>query len=295
MMILSGTPTEEFYNMARGMEQTECLEEAEVIIGEPALEDLPKCKKLRWVQMTWAGADRYLSGGFPPKVRLTTASGAFGETIAEHAIAMLFALCRRLPGYARQHNWKDLGTEKQVAGGTALIYGAGDIGSAIARRLKALGVHTIGVCRNTEKSRPAFDLLTTLEKAEEYLPQADFVLCALPHSKETAGYFSAARLALLLKGSVFINVGRGSLVDTDALTELLQSGHLFGAGLDVTVPEPLPPDHPLWKLDNVIITPHVAGVSFGHLKDTEDRIWAICTENLRRYRAGLPLLHEVIL
>lgn len=97
--------------------------------------------------MTWAGADRYLHGGFPRGVLLTTASGAFGETIAEHAIGMLLALCRRLPAYARQGNWNDLGSERRVAGGTALIFGAGDLGGCIARRLQAFGVKTFGVCR----------------------------------------------------------------------------------------------------------------------------------------------------
>lgn len=294
ILVLSGTPTSDFLSAARGLAWAERPEDAEIIVGEPEQEELSRCRNLRWVQMTWAGADRYLRGGFPENVKLTTASGAFGETIAEHALAMLFALCRRLPAYARQRTWEDLGTEKQIAGGTALIFGAGNIGSAIARRLKALDVRTVGVCRNLKKVRPDFDFLTDLPNAEGFLPEADFVLCALPHNQETAGYFNEQRLQLLKKGSVFINVGRGSLVNTDALTEHLSSGHLFGAGLDVVSPEPLPPEHPLWNLDNVIITPHVAGVSFGHLKDTENRIWAICAENLRRYRAGQSLLNEVI-
>ena len=131
------------------VQKTPCLQTAEAVIGEPALEALQNAPRLRWLQMTWAGADRYLHGGFPRSVLLTTASGAFGETIAEHAIGMLLSLCRRLPSYARQKSWNDLGSERCVAGGTALIFGAGDLGGCIAHRLQAFGVKTFGVCRRT--------------------------------------------------------------------------------------------------------------------------------------------------
>ena len=272
-------------------EQGGPVSEAEIIVGEPTMEELARAEGLRWVQMTWAGADRYAH--FPKNVRLTTASGAFGETIAEHALGLLFALCRRLGAYSRQNSWQDLGTEKQVSGGTALIFGCGDIGTAIAKRLKALEIHTIGVCRNARKPRRFFDALTTLNCAAAFLPEADFVLCALPYSAETAGYFDMERLALMKDDAVFINVGRGSLVDTEALNSLLTEGKFFGVGLDVIAPEPLPQDHPLWHVDRVLLTPHVAGVSFGHLPETEEKIRRIIEENLRRYGAGEPLLNQV--
>ena len=115
----------------------------------------------------------------------------------------------------------------------------------------------------------------------------------MPQSPETAGWLSAERLALLPQDAVVVNVGRGSFLDADALARELQSGHLFGAGLDVTEPEPLPAEHPLWNLQNCILTPHVAGVSFGHLPQTEERIWRICAENLERYAAGEPLRNLV--
>lgn len=136
------------------VQKTPCLQTAEAVIGEPALEALQDAPQLRWQQMTWAGADRYLHGGFPRGVLLTTASGAFGETIAEHALGMLLAVCRRLPAYARQGSWNDLGSERRVAGGTALIFGAGDLGGSIARRLQAFGVRTIGVCRPDHAGTP---------------------------------------------------------------------------------------------------------------------------------------------
>ena len=269
------------------------LEDAEVIIGEPTLDELSQAKKLRWLQMTWAGADRYLKGGFPNGVTLTTASGAYGETIAEHALAMLFAMCRRLPAYIRENNWRDLGSEKKIMGSTALIFGCGDIGTAIAKRLKALGVQTIGVCRDLKKPRLYFDVKTNLTCAEAFLDKADFVLCALPHSSETEKYLNKERLTLLKDDAVIVNVGRGSFIDTDFLAELMQARKLFGAGLDVTETEPLPMEHPIWVLPNAIITPHVAGIGFGHLSETEEKIWSICRENISRYLKGEALRNVV--
>ncbi len=291
-MILSQIPNERFLQAVQGLEMTEKLEEAEIIIGEPTQEELEQAKSLKWVQMTWAGADRY-QNAFPENVILTTASGAYGETIAEHALAMLFALCRRLPAYARKKDWSDLGSEKRICGSTALIFGSGDIGSAIAKRLKGLGVKTIGVCRDLKKPREGFDMRTNLENAVVFIEKADFVLCALPHNEETTGYLDAEKLALMKDDAVIVNVGRGSFIDTDALTEKLQKGKFFGVGLDVVMPEPLVPEHPLWQIDNVILTPHVAGIGFGHLRDTEERIWEICAQNLENYLNGQPLRNVV--
>lgn len=270
------------------------IADAEVVFGEPTIEELQQAKKLRWVQMFWAGADRYLHGGFPDGVTLTTASGAFGETIAEHALAMLFSLCRRLPDYAKANDWVDLGCEKRITGGTAMIFGCGDIGGEIAKRLKALGLRTIGVCRNAKVPRPSFDALTTLSCAPAFLPEADFILCAMPSNEDTDGFFDETNLSLLKKDAVLINVGRGRLIDTNALTSVLKSGKLFGAGLDVTDPEPLPKNHPLWSCNNVIITPHISGVSFGHLPETERKILDICAENLQHYLKNESLRNTVI-
>lgn len=275
------------------VERTAALQKAEVIIGEPTPEELHQARKLRWVQLTWAGFDRYTKKSFPEHVLLTTASGAFGSTIAEHALAMLLALCRRLPAYIRENNIEDLGSEKQLAGGNAVIFGCGDIGTQIAARMKALGVSTVGVCRNVKQPRPYFDALTTLACVPALLPEADFVLCALPHTTQTAGFLNAERLALLKKDAILINVGRGSLIDTAALIECLQKGSLFGVGLDVVLPDPLPQEHPLRFHPRVLLTPHVAGVGFRHLRQTEDAIWKICLENLRRYLDGKPMKNKV--
>ena len=270
------------------------MADAEIVFGEPTAEELQNAPCLRWVQLSWAGADRYQNVVFPHAVKLTTASGAFGQTIAEHAMAMLLSLCRRLPAYDRQCDWLDLGPEKQVSGKTALIFGAGDIGTHIAKLMKAVDVHTVGVCRKTDAARTYFDELIPLYAAETRLHRADFVLCALPHTAETKGYFDRRRLDLLSDDAVLVNVGRGSLIDTQALCDVLSAGKLFGVGLDVTEPEPLPPKHPLRQFPNVIITPHVAGVSFGHLPETEEQIFHIFTENLDCYLSGRPLRNQVM-
>lgn len=267
------------------------LKQAEVIIGEPETALLPQLTALRYLQMTWAGVDRYAKmPDFPAQVTLCNMSGAFGVTIAEHAMALLLALARRLPGYVRSRAWEDLGSERAIFGQTALILGTGDLGSEIAKRCRAFGIQTIGFNRSG-KPNAAFDQTTA--SLDAWLPRADFIFGCLPSTPQTIGLLDERRLAMLQSDAILVNVGRGNLVDCNALAKQLQAGKLWGAGLDVTDPEPLPDDHPLRSLDNVIITPHVAGVSFGHLQQTEDRIWQLCLENLQRYITNQPLQQVV--
>lgn len=270
----------------------QAMSDAEIVIGEPALPLVQAATHLRYLQMTWAGTDRYTNvPGFPPHVALCNLSGVYGVTIAEHAFAMLLALCRRLPAYFRQQRqglWQDLGPEKALFGATALILGTGDLGGAIARRCHGFGMTAIGLCRS---ARPidGFDEVYAISALAEQLPRADVVFGCLPDTPQTRLLLDGQRLGLLPKGAVVINVGRGSLIDLSALTSLLASGRLWGAGLDVTEPEPLPAEHPLRQLDNVILTPHVAGVGFGHLPQTEAAIWRFCLDNLNCYLSNMPL------
>lgn len=273
-----------------------CLErqftDAEYIIGEPTLAELHRAPKLRCVQMTWAGADRYTNApDFPKNVALCTASGAFGVTIAEHALALALALCRRLPEYA--HLQQDAGCEKLLFGGTAVILGTGDLGLQLSKRCRALGMKTIGV-RRKAAPHPDFDCTVTLSDLPAVLPQADVVFGCLPDSPGTRHLLNADTLALLKSDALIINVGRGSLIDTEALTKRLAAGLLWGAGLDVTEPEPLPKGHPLRHMENVILSPHVAGIGFGHLELTEQAIWDIALDNLRRYVQNLPLRNVIL-
>lgn len=277
--------------------EIEWLRTAEIIIGEPEPELLPQLSCLRWLQITWAGADRYTRmADFPAQVTLTNMSGAYGVTIAEHAMGMLLALCRRLSAYGRQQaqsRWQDCGSEKTLFGKQALILGTGDLGTELARRCRAFGMTITGVCRTRHALPPCFDAVATLDELDTLLPQADVVLCCLPDTPQTHRVFNQRRLARLKEDAVLINVGRGSLIDCQALAGWMAQGHLWGAGLDVTDPEPLPPDSPLWQMENVILTPHVAGVGFGHLPETEEKIWELCLENLRRYLSCEPLKNVV--
>lgn len=273
-------------------EAEKILAEAEVVIGFAAPALLEKAKKLRLLQATWAGVDA-IAAAVPQKTLLTNASGAFGPVIAEHMVACAMALARLIPAYSRSRRWRDLGCELTFEGRRALILGAGDIGLCTAQRLKPFGMTVAGVRRVPRALPDCFDEMYTLDRLDEQLALADYVFCVLPGTGETAGLLDERRLRLLKKTAVLVNAGRGSLIDTAALERVLAEGHLFGAALDVTAPEPLPETSPLWDMDNVIITPHVAGIGFGHLPETERKIADICCENLARYIRGESLINMV--
>ena len=162
-----------------------------------------------------------------------------------------------------------------------------------ALRLKAMGMTVVGCRRTPGATEGPYDEMHTVEELDALLPRADAVFCCLPSTPATRHLMDAGRLALLRDDAVLINVGRGDLIDTDALVALLEKGKFTGVGLDVTDPEPLPPDHPLWRFGNVIITPHVSGIGFGHLGKTQSDVWRIALENLRRWCAGEPLMNVV--
>ena len=268
------------------------LPDAEILFGDVKPAWLEAAKDLKWVQISWAGVRPYIGTSLPDRLVLTNASGAFGVTIAEHAVGMLLTLARNFRSYydhAKDGLWKDAGSEWQIEDRRALILGVGDIGTAIAERLKPFGVETVGFCRTPRRAEAPFDKLITVQDLDQELAQADMVFGALPETPETAGLLSAGRLAAMKEDAIIVNCGRGSLIDTDALVKELEKGRFYGIGLDVTKPEPLPAEHPLWKFDRVLITPHVAGIGFGHLPKTTDRIWEIALDNLERYIAGEPL------
>lgn len=277
----------------------EALTAAEIIIGEPDPALLGDCPALRWVQLTWAGVDRYTRDGvrFPEGVRLTNASGAFGHIVSQYALGQVLALMQNFPAYAanqRERRWRNQGSVATLDGATVLIFGVGNIGSCTARRLAGFDVRRVGVCRRPERPRVGFEELCTLEQAEDWLGRADAVICAMPENDATRHYLNRERLGKLKPGAVLVNVGRGSFVDALALAELLAAGKLRGAALDVTEPEPLPEDHPLWREPRCVITPHAAGGSFGHCPETEEQLCALCCENLRRWQAGEPLWNQVL-
>ena len=273
------------------------LAAAEVIVGFPPVPRLSSAKNLRWLQIPWSGADGYADHpDFPAHVILTNATGAFGRPIAEYAFGAVFTLMRRFHQYRdcqKEAKWQRQGDELSPTGKHVLILGAGDIGSNAARLFKMMDCRITGVRRVVRNVPQEFDAMITLEQVDEYLPEADIVICCMPHTPLTQGFFTKARFEKMKSTAIFVNVGRGTLVDHEALAEVLNEGKIYGAALDVTNPEPLPENHPLWKCRNVLITPHVSGQTFAGLKDKEDFFFRMCRENLEAYRDGKPLQNRV--
>lgn len=264
--------------------------EADAILGNLPPERLAGARSLKWLQLCSAGANGYAEA-VPRGVVLTNASGAYGPSISEYMLCAVMSLFLKFPRYRddqRARVWRDEGAPKFVAGSTALVVGFGNIGGEFAKRYRALGGRVIGVKR-TPSPKP--DGLYTMEELDGLLPGADVVTLSLPETPGTKGLFGAERLARMKEGAVLVNVGRGTAVDTDALCAALTSGHLLGAALDVTDPEPLPADHPLWGIPSALITPHIAGR--WSVAENFERIFAICAENLARFSQGRPLLHRV--
>ena len=266
---------------------------AEVVLGNPPPAMLRSSTALRWLQTRSAGVDAYLDV-LPKGTILTSASGAYGHSVSEHMLALLLALMKRLPDYRdlqRQGRWTDLGPVRSLAQAQVLVVGTGDLGSSFARLCKLLGAHTAGVRRNPAAAAEGIDAMYGLDRLDELLPQADVVALTLPQSAETERLFDRERLLRMKQDAILLNAGRGSAVDCAALAQVLEDGWLWGAGLDVTDPEPLPAGHPLWDQSRALITPHTAGGD--HLADTPQRIARIALDNMGRYLRGEALRNRV--
>lgn len=273
------------------------IKRAHGIIGEPDISEIKAARELTWVQMSWSGTDKYTKReDFPEQVVLTNATGIFGKGIAEWLLGTLLSIYKKLPEYRdrqREHVWKDMGKEKTLYGKTVLVIGAGDIGTSFARLLAPFGTRNIGVRRRKgECSRPFMEM-HTIEKLEELLPKADVVVMALPDTKETEGIMDLEKLRLMKRDAVLLNAGRGRTLVTEDLITVLEEGRLYGVGLDVVMPEPLPENSPLWDFDRVLITPHISGQGLDHLTETYDAIAELLVENVGRFDREEPLLNVV--
>lgn len=271
----------------------EQLAAATVIFGWPRPEVMKQAICLKWFQTMWAGTDEY-TGMLPEGVLFTSSSGSNSRSVAEHMLASLLALCRKLPVYRdsqRARRWKDEGPMKTILGGTVLVVGAGNVGSAFAKLCRGLGARTVGLKRRVTGPVKGFDEVGTIDDLDGLIPKADVVALTLPNSPQTVGLMNAARIALMKNDAILINAGRGSVLDQDALARAMTGGKLWGAALDVTDPEPLPEDSPLWDIPNLLITPHVAGGM--RLEITRRRCVEMAQENLRRYLAGEKLTNLV--
>jgi len=270
--------------------------QATIVFGWPRAKDLALGKNLEWFQTMWAGSDEYAASGlFPPQAILTSSAGSNSQSVAEHMLASLLALCRKLPQARDNQNkcaWVDLGNMKTISGATVLVVGAGNIGSAFASRCRALGAHTIGLKRTVNGPVEGFDQVLPISRLEQMLPQADVVILFLPHSPSTIHLMNRERFALMKQDAIFLNGGRGSAVDQDALAQALTDGKLWGAALDVTEPEPLPQDHPLWTVPNLLLTPHQAGGM--RLEITRKNCVDMALDNLKRYLSGQPMKNVVL-
>jgi phosphoglycerate dehydrogenase-like enzyme len=265
-----------------------CWEAAAKTVGEA----LSFADQLQWLQWPFIGVD----GLIPhlknhPKLTLTNASGVFDEPIAEYVLALVLCLAKDLPGtWAAQckRNWAFRATES-IAGRRALIVGVGGVGRAIGAKLKSVGIDVTGVGRTARKGDAIFSEIATTADLPFLLSSSEYVIAAAPLTTETRGLFSERMLAHMRPTARFINVGRGELVDEQALTTALRQGRLAGAALDVFQSEPLPAESSLWTLDRLIISPHMAG----DVKETPDRLKCLFRNNLKRFIEGQPLENRV--
>lgn len=248
--------------------------------------------RLRWIHVTGAGIEPLLPlDWLPPQVELTNNSGVHAEKIGESALMMLLMLNARVPAIVtnqRASRWKQI-FSPSIRGRTVLIIGVGDMGGAVAKAARKLGLRTLGI-RRSGQSHPDIDQMHRPESLDSLLPLADFVVMATPLTAETTTLLDKRRLELMKRGSGFINIGRAGSVDNTALAAALNAGALSGAVLDVFEAEPLPPQSPLWATDNLVIMPHVTSDDEDeYLPKTLDLVF----ENVRRLEGGVPLVNVV--
>jgi phosphoglycerate dehydrogenase-like enzyme len=280
------------------------IRDADVYIGWSLRpEQLRAASRLRWIHSPAAAVHQLMSPELAASdIIVTNAREVHGPVVAEHALALMMALAKRLPScmrYQRQHFWgqealwHERPRPRELAGSTLCLVGLGSIGRNVAQRALALGMRVRCV-----RQHPSIDAANTLagdlkvaapSALDSFLEEADFVVLAAPLTAETEGMMNAGRLAKMRPEAYLINVARGPLVDQAALLAALKGRKIAGAALDVFPAEPLPTDSPFWDLENLIITPHSAGIT--------ERLWerhyVLIAENLRRFLSGVPLLAQI--
>jgi phosphoglycerate dehydrogenase-like enzyme len=276
----------------------ENLGDADVLLGICTHESLEAGKNLRYILNYTAGVDGCSASPLAKQrdLLVTNMKRIYGPGIAEHAIAMMYSLTRKLHvwhGRQMDEFWDRSAVKRtdmwEVQDRTMLVVGLGGIGTEIARRASALGMKVIAT-RNSSRNGPDFVSYVGLsDELHELAAQADVVINATPLTPKTTGMFNEAFFSSMKRGAYFINIGRGKSVVTEALVEALESEHLGGAALDVVDPEPLPSGHELWTMPNVIITPHISASSDAQM----NRFWLLVRENLRRYVNGEKMLNVV--
>ncbi len=276
------------------------IADAEVLFGWSLRpQQLAAAKKLHWVHSPAAAVHQLM---FPEMIAsnvvVTNAREVHGPVVAEHAIALVLALAKRLPSamrsqqqrqWGQQAMWEERPRPREVQGATLGLVGLGSIGREVAKRAHALGMSVVAVREHPEKGTDVCDAVRGPAELDRMLAEADYVVIAAPFTDATRTLFDAARLARMKPDAYLINVSRGPLVDEAALADALRQRKIAGAALDVFSVEPLPPDSPLWGLENLLITPHTAAVT----EKLWERHYALMRQNLRRYLAGEKLLGVV--
>jgi phosphoglycerate dehydrogenase-like enzyme len=289
--------TEDVQEMLRALKGAQVLVTPDVRGEESRLLADALCapgRTLRWVQCLSAGYESLVRHGFPQDMVLTNQGGAVAPAVAEQAFALMLALVRHLyesiPAKAR-HEWiPDMSARASVLEGRTLaVVGFGHAGRAIARRARAFDMTVLGVSRSGNPD-PLADEMHPASALREVLARSDAIVIAASHTPETHHLIGAKEFAVCKSDAILVNVARGPLVDPTALKAALDGKTIAGAGIDVTEPEPLPADHPLWDCANLIITPHHAG---GGSTRSRQRILNVLAENMDRFRLGQPLLHVV--
>jgi D-2-hydroxyacid dehydrogenase (NADP+) len=272
--------------------------DADALIGSITPEQVRAGKNLKWVAVMSAGVERvlHLSGGNDLRdsnIVLTNNQIVQGPEIADHAMAMLLTLSRGIHKFIdnrQKEIWQARPYEGiELNGRTALVIGCGGIGSQIAIRAHAFGMDVLGVDPEDIPYNPYFKKIVKPDQLDEVIPQADVVFVSAPHTPMSHKMVGPKQFDMMKQNSYFIAVSRGGLYDLGSLVKALDSKRLAGAGVDVTDPEPLPQGHPLWKFNNAIITPHIAGRSD---KDRARMVGTI-TENIKRFVEGRPLINVV--
>lgn len=282
------------YSTASDVTQ-DMIDGCDIIVGNPGNQVDFNRANIKAIFLNSAGSDAYIEEGKLHKnTILTNASGTYGNAIAEHTLGMILTLNKNIHQYVRHMKdglWQPLQTGKELYKSTVLIIGLGDLGYEIAKRLKSFHCKVIGVKRNMCALPQYIDELYTIERLDDLLPLADFVILTLPQTPQTIHLMDKNRLRKMKKDAVLVNVGRGSAICTHDLIEVLKQDYLYGVALDVVEEEPLSIDHELWTFDNVIITPHSSG---GYVwESTREYFTNLVIRNIKHYINNEVLENEV--
>lgn len=270
------------------------LRDCPILCGYFPKKLLKNAAALRWLQLPSAGADKFVDESIYPheNVLLTNSSGAFGAAIAEQLIMGALMLLRRMPEYQAQQRgkiWRRVGPMGFLRGSRVTVLGTGNLGGTFGTYCQAMGAVVRGVSRSGESAYDCFSALYPVEQLKEAVRDADILAACLPLTQETQGLLDREIFQAMQPGGIFLNVGRGKTVCQADLIEALQTGRLGGAMLDVAETEPMPPECPLWDMENVILTPHVSGSD----RDNGGAIFAIFMDNLDRFFRDQPLKNIV--